>query len=67
MEERRAQIEEQVSRLETEIAGYESALANFVSVEETQRLAGLVDARRTDLGSLLKEWEEVAQRIEAYS
>jgi len=56
-----------VTKLEAEIADYEAALGNFVSVEETQRVSGLLDARRRDLASLLAEWEEVAQTIEANS
>ena len=67
MKERRFEIEEEVTRLEAEIADYEAALGNFVSVEETQRVSGLLDARRNDLRSLLSEWEEVAQTIEANS
>ena len=67
MKERRDEIEEEVTRLEAEIADYEAALGNFVSVEETQRVTDLLDARRADLESLLGEWEEVAQSIEANS
>ncbi|MDR3701704.1 MAG: ABC-F family ATP-binding cassette domain-containing protein [Candidatus Sulfopaludibacter sp.] len=67
MKERRHEIEEEVTRLEAEIADYESSLAHFVSVDETQRVNDLLTARRTDLESLLLEWEEVAQSIEANS
>jgi ATP-binding cassette subfamily F protein 3 len=64
MKERRQSIEEEVTRLEAEIADYEAALSNFVSVEETQRVSNLLDARRADLAALMNEWEEVAQLIE---
>ena len=67
MKERRHEIEEEVTRLETEIADYEAALGNFVSVEETKRVSGLLDSRRADLNALMAEWEEVAQAIEANS
>ena len=67
MKERRRAIEDEVTRLEVEIADYEGALGNFSSVEETQRLTGLMEARRADLESLLAEWEEVANTIEANS
>ncbi len=67
MKERQDSIEEEVARLETEIADYEAALASFVSVEETSRVSGLLDARRADLEALLGEWEEVSQSIEANS
>jgi ATP-binding cassette, subfamily F, member 3 len=65
MKERQGEIEEEITRLEAEIADYEAALANFTSVDETKRLSGLLDARRTDLESLMTEWEEVGQSIEA--
>ena len=65
MRERREEIEVEVSKLEVEIADYESALGHFVSVEETVRLSDLVTVRRSDLAGLLKEWETVAQSIEA--
>ncbi len=64
MEERRDAIEQNVARLEAEIAGHESALANFVSAEETRRVAQLLEARRSELGKLLAEWEQVAQALE---
>jgi ATP-binding cassette subfamily F protein 3 len=67
MKERRHEIEEEVTRLETEIADYEAALGNFVSAEETKRISELLDSRRADLSALMAEWEEVAQVIEANS
>jgi ATP-binding cassette subfamily F protein 3 len=65
MKERRREIEDEVTRLEVEIADYERALANFVNVDETIRLNGLLNARREDLANLMTEWEDVAQTIEA--
>jgi ATP-binding cassette subfamily F protein 3 len=65
MKERQGEIEEEVTRLEAEIADYEAALANFSSVEETRRVSALLDARRTDLENLIAEWEDVGQSIEA--
>jgi ATP-binding cassette subfamily F protein 3 len=67
MKERRQEIEVEVGKLEVEIADYEGALGHFVSVEETARVSDLVTARRADLAALLKEWEAVAQLIEANS
>jgi ATP-binding cassette subfamily F protein 3 len=67
MKQRRAGIEVEVGKLEVEIADYEAALGNFESVEETKRLTDLVEARRAELQSLLAEWEDVAQLIEANS
>jgi len=65
MKQRRRAIEDEVTRLEVEIADYENELAHFTSAEETQRITDLLNARRTDLESLLAEWEGVAQAIEA--
>ena len=67
MKERRHEIEEEVTRLETEIADYEGALGNFVSVEETMRVNDLLGSRRADLEALMAEWEQVANAIEANS
>ncbi len=40
MKDRQGKIEAQSARLESEIAEYEAALGNFVSVEETKRVSG---------------------------
>ena len=64
MKERRRAIEDEVTRLEVEIADFEHALGNFRSAEETQQLTELLTARRTDLENLLAEWEQVVQLIE---
>jgi ATP-binding cassette subfamily F protein 3 len=65
MRQRRHAIEDEVTRLEVEIADYEQALSNYKSAEETQRVTELLDARRADLQNLMAEWEQVAQAIEA--
>jgi ATP-binding cassette, subfamily F, member 3 len=65
MKERRRAIEDEVTRLEVEIADFEAALANFRSVEETRQLSELLTARRADLEMLMQEWEQVAELIEA--
>jgi len=67
MKDRRRSIEDEVTRLEVEIADFEAALRHFRSAEETQQMMELLAARRTDLETLLNEWEEVAQTIEANS
>ena len=65
MKQRRREIEDEVTRLEVEIADFEQALASFRNVDETVRVNELLIARRGDLQHLLAEWEEVAQTIEA--
>ncbi len=64
LKERHHAIEDEVTRLEVEIADYEAALSNFVNVEETKRISELLDARKADLEQLMAEWEEVATLIE---
>jgi ATP-binding cassette subfamily F protein 3 len=65
MKERRREIEEEVSRLEGEIAGYERALANFTTADKAVRTSDLLNSRRADLEVLMTEWEQVSQTIEA--
>jgi ATP-binding cassette, subfamily F, member 3 len=65
LEDRQSDIEAHVSRLESEIAEHEAALGQFVSVEETQRRTDLLSVRRSEMETLLAEWEEVAQTLEA--
>jgi ATP-binding cassette subfamily F protein 3 len=65
MKERRREIEDEVTQLEGEIAEYERSLANFTSAEKTMKTSELLGARRADLETLLNEWEQVSQTIEA--
>jgi ATP-binding cassette subfamily F protein 3 len=65
MKERRREIEEEVSRLEGEIAGYERAMANYTTADKAVRTSELLTARRADLEVLMTEWEQVSQTIEA--
>src|SRR5579862_408259 len=65
LRERRREIEDEITRLEVEVADYEAALAHFVSAGETVRVNDLLNARRTDIINLMTEWEDVAQTIEA--
>ena len=67
MKERSHAIEDEITRLEVEIADYEAALGNFVNVEETRRVHELLESRRADLEALMIEWEDVAQSIETNS
>jgi ATP-binding cassette subfamily F protein 3 len=67
MKERQVEIERQIARLESQIADCESALSNFVSVDETKRTSDLLEAHKSTLAATLSEWEEVAQLTEAGS
>ncbi|MGZ4821559.1 MAG: ribosomal protection-like ABC-F family protein [Terriglobales bacterium] len=64
MQERLQELEEEVSRVEAEIAECEKGLETFVSPEETARLAGLLERRRSELEALMGEWEELSSAIE---
>jgi ATP-binding cassette subfamily F protein 3 len=65
MRDRCGEIEREIARAESEIAGFEAALGNFVSTEETVRVSNLLDQRRRELSGLLAEWETVSETIEA--
>jgi len=62
MKERQGEIEEEVTRLETEIADYEAALSRYAGPDETRRISGLLDARRKDLESVMAEWRRSRRR-----
>jgi ATP-binding cassette, subfamily F, member 3 len=64
MQDRRREVEDEITRIERQVAECEAELANFRSVEETARLGALVQKRRADLTELLAEWEQLAQTIE---
>jgi ATP-binding cassette subfamily F protein 3 len=65
MQDRCQEIEREIASAESEIAGHESSLGNFVSTGETLRIAALIEKRRKDLSALLAEWERVSQELEA--
>jgi ATP-binding cassette, subfamily F, member 3 len=58
------EVEEEIARLETAIATAETALQNFVSVEETQRQTDLLNRSKADLERAMNEWEELSQVLE---
>jgi len=49
MKERLLEIEEEIARFEAAISAAETALQNFVSVEETQLQTELLERSRTEL------------------
>jgi septal ring factor EnvC (AmiA/AmiB activator) len=60
MQDRLQEVEEEVARLETEIAQAETALQVFVSVEESQRQTESLDRAKNELSQRMAEWEELA-------
>ena len=64
MQERHHQVEEGIAGLEDGIAECERELQSFVSAEETARWTELLAKRRSELGPLMAEWEELSQALE---
>ncbi len=64
MRERLDEVEEEIARLEAAIAAAETALQNFISVEETQRQTELLQHSKSELERAMNEWEELGQTLE---
>ena len=65
MEERCSELERAIEATERKIAECESGLANFISVEETQRQTTELEDGRRRLQGLMREWEEVSEFLQA--
>ncbi len=65
MKQRQRAIEDEVTRLEVEIADFEQGLSQFQSAEMSIEIAGLLESRRADMKNLMAEWEEVSTILEA--
>jgi ATP-binding cassette subfamily F protein 3 len=63
MEDRLHEIEEEITRAEAAIALCETQLQSFVSAEETQRQTQALANHKSDLQSLMKEWEELSEAL----
>ena len=59
------ELEEEIARLEAAVTTAETALQNFVSVEETQRQTSLLERSKANLEQAMNEWEEMSQVLEA--
>jgi ATP-binding cassette subfamily F protein 3 len=64
MEDRLHEIEEEIARAEAAIALCETQLQNFVSADETQRQNREIVTQKSDLQSLMNEWEELSESLE---
>ncbi len=64
MEDRLHEIEEEIASAEAAIAAREIELQSFVSTEETQRQTQELAQRKSDLQSLMKEWEKLSGVLE---
>ena len=67
LQDRCQELESRIGELESEIENTEKSLAEFHSAEESIRTAERIEQLRSNLTSTMKEWEEVAQTIEAHS
>ena len=65
MKDRQRSIEDEITRLEVEIADFEQALSTYQNPQQSIDIAELLASRRTDMKTLLSEWEEVSETIEA--
>jgi len=63
MKDRCQELEEEIARLEAAIATAETALQNFVSVEETRRQTDLLDRSRSELEQSMAEWETLSTAL----
>jgi ATP-binding cassette, subfamily F, member 3 len=64
MQERLAQVEEELPRVEGWVAETEQAMGVYVSAEETQRLTEVLAVLRDRQAELTSEWERLATELE---
>jgi ATP-binding cassette subfamily F protein 3 len=64
MQDRRQELEEEITRAEAEVAACETGLGNFKSAEESIRLAKRIDELRRSLGEMMREWEQIAVTLD---
>src|SRR5438309_3975962 len=65
MKERLVELEGEIARLEAAITTAETALQNFVSVEETQRQTDMLNRSREELQQRMSEWEGMSTVLES--
>jgi ATP-binding cassette subfamily F protein 3 len=65
MTDRCSEVEAEIEECESSIGVTETAMNTFVSADETQRLSELLKTQKQRLSTLLGEWEELSQIIEA--
>ncbi|MEO8725949.1 MAG: ABC-F family ATP-binding cassette domain-containing protein [Acidobacteriaceae bacterium] len=65
IEQRGAELEEEIAKLESAIAECETEMQDFVSAEELQRQTALLASLREQLDARFAEWEEITGAVEA--
>src|ERR1700678_1135251 len=64
IEERVLELEVAIARAEAAITGCETALQNFVSVEESQRQSQALDQHKSGHAALIEEWEGLSRALQ---
>ncbi|MBZ5547123.1 MAG: ABC-F family ATP-binding cassette domain-containing protein [Acidobacteriia bacterium] len=64
MQDRLREVEEEITKTEAAIALNETQLQSFVSAEETQRQTQALADHKSDLQSLMHEWEELSGALD---
>ena len=64
LQTRHGEIEQNIAQVEDGIAECERELQSFVSAEETQKWTDLLAKRRSELETLMSEWESLSQELE---
>jgi ATP-binding cassette, subfamily F, member 3 len=65
MEDRIHELEAEISRAETLIAEYETALQDFVSADQSQRQSQELERHKSAHAAFIKEWEELSESLQA--
>jgi len=63
MQDRLREVEEEITKTEAAIALSETQLQSFVSAEETQRQTHALADYKSEMQSLMKEWEELSEAL----
>src|SRR5216684_114963 len=64
VEQRVRELEKEISTVEAAIAGCETVLQNFVSVDENHRHSQELDQHKARHAALIEEWENLAQVLQ---
>jgi ATP-binding cassette subfamily F protein 3 len=64
VEQRVRELEKEISSVEAAIAGSETVLQNFVSVDENHRHSQELDQHKARHAALIEEWENLAQVLQ---
>lgn len=63
LEDRLTSVEAEIAKREAAVAGYEAELSNYISAEESQRIANEAAVERTAIEGLMLEWEAVSEQL----